>query len=353
MASSGMFTASGPNQASIQTSSGIVAGGPVTAPAFNGAFYGNGAGLTNVGASNVGAANVSSGTFGAGVLLPAAQIAPGPVTATSGTFTASGPTQPSIQTSSGIVAGGPVTAPAFSGTHYGDGSNLTGVSASNVAAPNVTPGTFGAGVILPAAQIAPGPVTATSGTFTASGPNQASIATSSGINSGGPVVAPAFSGAFYGNGAGLNGISVPGAAYVAQPNTFTQTQTWAANLQVSVLPISWDINPYGYSGSCLPSTTINLTTNGGYIQVWFSGLLYGWGSPGLTNVTFLMDGSVIPAHPPGYHLSAGAQGMGSWTYTFKPAAGAHSFCLSGNNNSNVPTILCASYNCEFGARDLQ
>jgi microcystin-dependent protein len=39
--SSGTFTASGPNQASITTSSGIVAGGPVTAPAFVGTFYGN------------------------------------------------------------------------------------------------------------------------------------------------------------------------------------------------------------------------------------------------------------------------------------------------------------------------
>jgi hypothetical protein len=49
-----------------------------------------------------------------------------------------------------LVLAGQVTAPAFNGTYYGNGANLTGVSASNVAAPNVTAGTFGAGVLLPA-----------------------------------------------------------------------------------------------------------------------------------------------------------------------------------------------------------
>jgi hypothetical protein len=145
------------------------------------------------------------GTFGAGVLLPAAQLAAGPVTATSGTITASGLGQASIQTSSGIVVqAGVVTAPAFNGTYYGNGTNLSGV---NVSAAGVTPGTFGAGVLLPAAQLAAGPVTVTSGTFTASGSGQASIQTSSGIVvQAGVVTAPAFSGAFFGSGAGLTGL---------------------------------------------------------------------------------------------------------------------------------------------------
>jgi len=167
------------------------------------------------------------------------------------------------------------------------------------------------------------------------------------------VSAPAFAGTFYGNGAGLSGVSVSGAAYLAQPNAFEQPQAWAANLRVSVLAPTSDLNPYGHSSSCLPSTTISLTTNGSSVQVWFSGLLSGFGSPGWTSLTFMMDGVVIPAHPPGYHLSNGGQTMGSWTYTFKPAAGSHSFCLAGNNNSNVATILCSGYYCEFGARELQ
>jgi hypothetical protein len=205
-ASSGTFTASGPGQASILTSSGIVVqAGIVTAPAFSGTHYGDGSNLTGVSASNVAATNVTPGTFGAGVLLPAAQLVSGPLTASSGTFTASGPGQASIQTSSGIVVqAGAVTAPAFNGTYYGNGTNLTGI---NVAAAGVTPGVLGAGVLLPTSQLVAGPVTATSGTFTASGTGQASIQTSSGIVvQAGAVTAPAFNGAFFGNGAGLTGL---------------------------------------------------------------------------------------------------------------------------------------------------
>jgi hypothetical protein len=66
------------------------------------------------------------------VLLPAAQLAAGPITVTSGTFTASGSTQASIQTSSGIVVlTGQVSAPAFSGAFYGNGAGLTGVGGAS------------------------------------------------------------------------------------------------------------------------------------------------------------------------------------------------------------------------------
>ncbi len=218
---SGTFTASGA-QASIQTSSGIlVQAGLVTAPGFSGTYYGDGSHLSGVGASNVAAANVTPGAFATGVLLPAAQVAAGALTVTSGTFTASG-AQASIQTSSGIlVQAGLVTAPGFSGTYYGDGSHLNGVIASGVAAPNVTPGTLGAGVLLPAAQLSAGPVTATSGTFTASGA-QVSIQTSSGILvQAGLVTAPGFSGTYYGDGSHLSGVSASNvAAANVTPGTF-------------------------------------------------------------------------------------------------------------------------------------
>lgn len=47
-------------------------------------------------------------------------ITTGNLQASAGSFTASGNNQPSITTSSGIVSGGPVTAPAFVGTLYGN-----------------------------------------------------------------------------------------------------------------------------------------------------------------------------------------------------------------------------------------
>ncbi|MBI4060670.1 MAG: hypothetical protein HY403_04500 [Elusimicrobia bacterium] len=60
-----------------------------------------------------------------------------------------------------------------------------------------------------------GALTASSGTFTASGPSQFSLRTSSGVSVGGTggVYAPFFSGSFYGSGAGITGITAaPGGA---------------------------------------------------------------------------------------------------------------------------------------------
>ncbi|MBI5239125.1 MAG: tail fiber protein [Elusimicrobia bacterium] len=144
-----------------------------------------------------------------GVRLPAENLLPGPLTVTSGTFSAAGAEQYSLRTSSGIeVGGGGVKAAFFAGSFHGDGAGLSGVSASSVPAGSVTPGILGAGVLLPAGSILPGPVAVTSGTFSASGPTQFSIQTSSGISvgGGGGVSAAFFSGAFYGNGAGLTGV---------------------------------------------------------------------------------------------------------------------------------------------------
>jgi hypothetical protein len=258
-ATSGTFTAAGASQFSIQTSSGVnVVAGGVSAPFFSGAFYGSGAGLTGVSASNVFAANVLPGTLGAGVLLPTANLVGGPVpssmlpywisagsasfsagiSAASGTFTAAGSSQYSIATSSGVSVGGGggVTAAFFNGAFYGNGAGLTGVSATSVGAGSVTPGTFQPGVQLPAGQITPGPITATSGTFTAGGTNQYSITTSSGINAGGPVVAPAF----VGSGAGLTGVSVTGTPPIG-----------------SLIAFAGQTEPYGWvecDGRSLPQT---------------------------------------------------------------------------------------------------
>jgi hypothetical protein len=296
-ASSGTFTASGNNQASIVTSSGIVVNaGGVTAPYFNGTFYGTVVGGVSGGAGNVAAANVTPGTFGAGVLIPPQNVVGGVastntantfplvqtfpggvvsnsesvtngVTAASGTFTASGPNQASIVTSSGIIVnGGGVTAPFFNGMLIGSVSG----GAGSVAAGSVTPGTFGAGVLIPPQNVVGGVastntantfplvqtfsggvvsnsesvtngVTAASGTFTASGPNQASIVTSSGIivNSGGVTASYVSATNLYGNGAGVynvtaaavSGANVTGTVAVLNGGTGATT---AAGAQASL-----------------------------------------------------------------------------------------------------------------------
>jgi microcystin-dependent protein len=277
-ASSGTFTASGSNQASLATSSSIIVNaGGVTAPYFNGTLNGNVNGTVTGGAGSVAAGSVTPGTFGPGVLVlpanvvggiastntintfPLPQSFPGGVigssanftngvTAASGTFTASGPTQYSLTTASGIiVAAGGVTAPYFNGMLIGSVSG----GAGSVAAGSVTPGTFVPGVLVPPQNVIgglastntvntfpliqsfPGGVTASSanftngitaasGTFTANGPNQASLATSSSIivNAGG-VTAPYFNGTLNGN---VNGTVTGGAGSVAAgsvtPGTF-------------------------------------------------------------------------------------------------------------------------------------
>ncbi|MDD5628549.1 MAG: hypothetical protein PHU21_05765, partial [Elusimicrobia bacterium] len=82
---------------------------------------------------------VSSDVVLSGVLNRGAELAvggpvsvAGGVTAASGTFTASGDGQFSLRTSSGVsVAAGGVTAPFFSGAHFGDGSGLSNVTAAD------------------------------------------------------------------------------------------------------------------------------------------------------------------------------------------------------------------------------
>jgi microcystin-dependent protein len=200
-AASATLTAVGNSQYSLTTSSGInVLSGMVSAPAFSGAFVGDGSRLSGVGAANVAASAVTPGTFGASVQLQAGSLVNGPLaagilpstvaytssantfvppqtfsgglsasaavlstslTAASATLTAVGNSQYSLTTSSGInVLAGMVSAPAFSGAFVGDGSRLSGVGAANVAASAVTPGTFGAGVQLQAGSLVNGPVAA-------------------------------------------------------------------------------------------------------------------------------------------------------------------------------------------------
>ena len=355
-ASSGTFTAAGNSQASIATSSGIIVNaGGVTAPFFSGTLYGNVAGT----AGNVAAASVTPGTFGPGVLVPPANIVGGVtstntvnyfplvqqfgggivassgaffggVTAASGTFTASGNNQASIVTSSGIIvnAGG-VTAPYFSGTLYG---NVAG-TAGNVAAGSVTPGIFGSGVLVPAANIVGGiastntvnyfplvqlfrggvvassgsffgGVTAASGTFTASGNNQASIVASSGIVvSAGGVTAPYFSGTLYGSvsgGAGSvaagsvtpgifgGGVLVPpanvmgGIASTNTANTFPLAQAFPGGVIVSsgsftdgITAASATLTGSGNNQYSLAAASGIIVSAGGVTAPYFSGMLYG------------------------------------------------------------------------------
>lgn len=286
------FTATGSTQPSVSTSSGIVVtAGGVTAPFFSGVFYGSGAGLTGVAASNVSAGSVTPGTLGAGVVVPAANLAGGPIassllpanvayttanntfegpqsiagglTASSATLTAAGGSQYSLTTASGVMVGaGGVTAPFFAGSFIGNGSGLSGVAASNVAAPNVGPGTLGSGVLVPttlltgapipaqllpstvaytgaantftAPQNLPAGLTASSATLTASGSGQFSLATSSGISvAGGGVTAPYFSGAFYGDGKGLSGVSAAKvAAADVVPGTLANGVILPANARI-------------------------------------------------------------------------------------------------------------------------
>ncbi len=212
--------------------------------AASGAFYGDGSHLSGVGGMSPPASSVSSGTFGPGVLLPAANLTAGPVpaamlpggiayTGSANNFaqpqTISGGDAgaPSLATSSGIAAAsGMISAPAFSGAYYGDGSHLSGVGGTNPPASSVSSGTFGPGVLLPAANLTAGPVPAAmlpggiaymnnANNFTqpqsiVASPGSYSLNTSSGINvDSGMVNAPAFNGAYYGDGSHLGGLGSP------------------------------------------------------------------------------------------------------------------------------------------------
>lgn len=161
----------------LSTSMKVEAGG-VYAPFFAGKFHGDGSELSNVTASSVSAASVLAGRLAPGVLLPVAQLTDGPIsgsllptgiayTGAQNQFTApqtinaGGGSQPSLALSSGITVGaGGVTAPYLSGLHLGDGSRLTGISASRVPASGVEPGRLPDGVRLPASGLSEGPISA-------------------------------------------------------------------------------------------------------------------------------------------------------------------------------------------------
>ena len=212
-ASSGTFTAAGPNQYSLSLSSGIYAPqGTITA----GLFVGDGSGLTNLASNDAtkvlkagdtmtGQLTLRDSTFtvlGADATGQSAKFAygvsAGSITASSGIFTATGTTQYSLTTSSGIQVGGTggVSAAFLNGTHYGDGSNLTGVLGAaggtmtgQLTLKNSTLTVLGADATGQSAKFAygvsAGSITASSATFTATGSNQYSLTTSSGVNVGG------------------------------------------------------------------------------------------------------------------------------------------------------------------------
>jgi len=103
------------------------------------------------------------------------------------TFQASGPTRYSLGTSSGIsVAAGGVTAPWFSGAHYGDGSRLTNL-------PSTEGSTYASPKFL-----------------TATGNTSYSLQASSGVSVlAGGVTAPWLSGDHYGDGSRLSNLPIP------------------------------------------------------------------------------------------------------------------------------------------------
>lgn len=166
-ASSGTFTATGNGQFSITTSSGINVGG--SAPVVASYFVGSGAALTGVTATSIAAGNITAGTLINSVLVPAGNLTAGPVassilpstvayTSITNTWTADQTyTNVAINLSGSggkVVSGSSITASAF----FGDGTNVTNVTAAAVPATGVTAGQLAAGVTLNAGSLVNGPV---------------------------------------------------------------------------------------------------------------------------------------------------------------------------------------------------
>jgi len=234
------LTAAG-NQYALVASTGInVTAGGVSAPFFNGAYYGDGSHLSGVGAASVGAPNIGPGTLPPGVLLPAANLINGPIspallpaniaftnqsntfsgpqniqgplTASTMTLTGAGAGQYALVASTGIdVTAGGVISPYFSGTYYGDGSHLSGVAASIVAPSNIGAGTLGQGVLLPTNQLTGAPISPTLLVSTIAYTTQSNIFTASQTVQGVLAVAPQgnavvqIGGSYPGPGSGYSG----------------------------------------------------------------------------------------------------------------------------------------------------
>lgn len=136
------------------------------------AFFGNGSALTGLTASSATAAAIQPGTFSTGVLLRAGSLTSGPLASgilpstvaytsvaqtfsAAQAFSATGAGTYSLQSSSGIrVSAGGVTAPWFAG----DGSAITGIIATTVAATGVQDGTLNIGVQVRAGSLVNGPL---------------------------------------------------------------------------------------------------------------------------------------------------------------------------------------------------
>ncbi|MDE1976438.1 MAG: tail fiber protein [Elusimicrobia bacterium] len=111
-------------------------------------------------------------------------------------------------------------------------------------------------------------LTASSGTFTAAGPGQYSIAASSGISvAAGGVTAPYFSGAFYGDGSGLTGVSAAGTSPIG-----------------TIIAYAGTVEPPGWiecDGRAFPQNGVGQASWGTFNTApLFAALSTVWGSPG-------------------------------------------------------------------------
>ena len=87
----------------------------------------------------------------------------------------------------------------------------------------------------------------------------------------------------------------------------------------------------------VPGVTITLTTSGGGVQLWYTGLLAA--NPGSSFLTFAQDGVALGAAL-AYSASVGSA-MVSMVYSYLPAAGTHTYTVRGSASSGSTLTIAA------------
>lgn len=370
-ASSATFTAAGPNQYSLMTSSGIlVASGGVTAPLFSGNFVGDGSGLTGLsGTDNTKVAKAGDAMTGQLTLSGSTLTVTGNAFSVGGTTLAAsggkigiGTASPAtkLHLSSGALtidgggAGLNVAGPSSATYFYGDGAGLTGVTDSNRVA-RAGDSMTGQLTLAGSTLTVTGNAFSVGGATLTAGGGKVGVGTASpatklhlssgaltidGSGAGLNVAGPSSATYFYGNGSGLTGISgqTQNSGYVYLTDEY--------------------MNSGAIMGPCLSGSTITLTTSGNPVELLFTFSQAHTTTGGGTRVQVLMDGAWIDDFATDESMAPmGRESGGSAVQLFPthlhyrtataPSAGEHKFCITFMRSANGNSYIACKKNGTF------
>lgn len=148
-------------------------------------------------------------------------------------------------------------------------------------------------------------------------------------------------GTIAGNGSGLTNLP---------PKVFVSTVQFSTSTSYSISQTAPNV--------CITGSTLTFTSlSGDRFWVGYSGEVEHIGGSTELNMSFRLDGSLVPpisptVHPWGYEGDGGNERNASWRFSISPSAGTHSVCFIGYvvtgsfelPTNNAHTFLWSKYN---------